>query len=117
MTKQVRKEYLTKIKSVSAAIAAKNREIQKLYQKRQKTRDGLAVTLRKEYENRGFVTDAKVVHKSGSEHKVLVLYYDNDMEDMALAVNPPIGGKSDKPRLVLPVRASEFRVKSSKSSR
>ena len=113
MTLADKKNMVSEIKSISADISKHNKHIQKLYQARQKKRDVLAMMLRKEYEKKGFVSEATVVHKElRTEHVIKVMFFDNDREDMVLSVSPDVGVPKDgKPRFIIPKLVSEFIVK------
>ena len=86
---QEKKTYLVKLKRVSDKILECNKQIQKEYQQRQKLRDKYAITLRKYYEMKGFVTNATVSHKTKEGLFIIrTMFYDNDTENMLLAVDP-----------------------------
>ena len=106
----IKKKKLSEIKSISDDIIKRNKQIQKLYQSRQKIRDELAMLLRKEYEKKGFCSNAIVTHKKlKTEHVIRVMFFDNEIEDMVLSVEPNVGVPNDgKPRYIKSRSVSEF---------
>ncbi len=98
-----KKEYVDKINKISDHLIEMKKAMQKKYQRRKKHRETFGIWIRKHYERSGFVTDAEVEHvKKKTIHTIKVMYYENNIEDMVLIVDPP---------LVNDMPVMEFRIK------